>query len=67
MVRGMFSLLPGVAELSDNIEATGTIDKYLEHTRILLFANGGDEQIFISSADWMPRNLDSHPGSHLPD
>lgn len=59
MVRGMFSLLPGIPGKSDNIQATGTIDKYLEHTRIMLFANGGEDKIYFSSADWMPRNLDS--------
>ena len=59
MIRGMFSVVPGVPEMSENIAATGTIDRYLEHTRIFLFADGGKEQIFLSSADWMPRNLDS--------
>jgi polyphosphate kinase len=59
MVRGMFSLIPGVKVLSENIEATGIIDRYLEHTRIFVFANGGSEKIFISSADLMPRNLDN--------
>jgi polyphosphate kinase len=59
MIRGMFSLIPGVKGLSENIEATGIIDRYLEHTRIFVFANGGNEKIFISSADLMPRNLDN--------
>jgi polyphosphate kinase len=58
MVRGMFSLVPGLSGLSSNIEATCIIDKFLEHSRIYLFCNGGDERIFISSADWMPRNID---------
>ena len=44
--------------MSENIEAIRIVDKYLEHTRIFVFANGGDEQIYISSADIMPRNLD---------
>jgi polyphosphate kinase len=57
-VRGMFSLVPGVPGLSENIEAIRIVDKYLEHTRIFVFANGGDEKIYISSADLMPRNID---------
>jgi polyphosphate kinase len=44
--------------ISRNIEAISIVDKYLEHSRILLFADGGKESIYISSADWMPRNLD---------
>ena len=51
-------LRPGVPGLSENITVTGVIDRYLEHARILYFYHGGDERIFISSADWMPRNLD---------
>jgi polyphosphate kinase len=58
MVRGMFSLIPGIPGMSSNIEATGTVDKYLEHSRIFVFGNGGDEKYYISSADWMPRNID---------
>jgi polyphosphate kinase len=57
-VRGMFSLVPGISGLSENIEAIRIVDKYLEHTRIFMFCNSGDEKIFISSADIMPRNLD---------
>jgi polyphosphate kinase len=57
-VRGMFSLVPGVQGLSENIEAIRIVDKYLEHTRIFVFANGGDEKIYISSADLMARNID---------
>ncbi len=58
MVRGMFSLVAGVKGLSENIEARGVVDKYLEHSRILIFGAGGKEKIFLASADWMPRNLD---------
>ena len=58
MVRSMFSLIPGIPSMSGNIEATSTVDKYLEHSRIYLFCNGGDEKYFISSADWMTRNID---------
>lgn len=58
IIRGIFGLKTGDPELSKNIEAISIVDKYLEHTRILLFANGGKDDIYISSADWMPRNLD---------
>jgi polyphosphate kinase len=44
--------------LSDNIKVLSIVDKYLEHSRLFVFCNGGDEKIYISSADWMPRNLD---------
>lgn len=58
IVRGMFTLQPGIPGLSDNIEAIRLVDKFLEHSRVLFFANNGNEKCFISSADWMPRNLD---------
>ena len=58
IVRGICSLKPGVEDMSENIEVISIVDKYLEHSRIFLFANGGDEKIFISSGDWMTRNLD---------
>ncbi len=57
-VRGMFSLVPQVKGLSENIEAIGIIDRYLEHSRIFVFANGGKPEVFITSSDLMPRNLD---------
>lgn len=57
-IRGMFSLVPGVPGQSENIQAINIVDKFLEHTRILVFCNGGDEKYFISSADLMPRNID---------
>jgi len=56
-VRGMCSLRPGVAGISDNIVVRSIVGRFLEHSRIFLFDNGGDEEIYISSADWMPRNL----------
>ena len=59
IVRGICSLVPGVAGLSENIEAISIVDKYLEHSRIFVFCNAGDEKIYISSADWMVRNLDN--------
>ncbi len=58
VIRGMLSLVPGVKKLSENIEAIGIVDRYLEHSRFLIFCNGGNEQMYISSADIMPRNLD---------
>ena len=58
IIRGVCSLIPGIKGLSDNIEAISIIDKYLEHSRVYAFANGGDWKYFISSADWMTRNLD---------
>ncbi|MBS0201975.1 MAG: polyphosphate kinase 1 [Planctomycetes bacterium] len=57
-IRGVCCLRPGVPGLSENITVTGVIDRFLEHSRILYFYHGGDERLFISSADWMPRNLD---------
>ena len=57
VIRGNCSLVPGIAKLSDNIHCVGIIDRYLEHSRILIFANGGKPRYFIGSADWMPRNL----------
>lgn len=57
LVRGICCLKPGVTGLSENIEAVSIIDRFLEHGRIFLFHNGGDEIIYLSSADWMKRNL----------
>jgi polyphosphate kinase len=57
-VRGMCCLLPGKKGFSENIQVVSVIDRFLEHSRIFYFFQGGDEKMFISSADWMGRNLD---------
>lgn len=57
IIRGICSLMPQVSGMSDNIEVISIVDKYLEHSRIYVFANGGKERYYISSADWMERNL----------
>ncbi|MGZ5304055.1 MAG: polyphosphate kinase 1, partial [Bacteroidia bacterium] len=58
IIRGICSLKPGVKGVSENIEAISIVDKYLEHSRIFVFGNGGAEKMFFGSADWMSRNLD---------
>ena len=57
LVRGNCSLVPGIEGVSDNIHIVGIIDRYLEHSRILIFCNNDKPRYFIGSADWMPRNL----------
>ena len=57
-IRGICCLKPGVPGLSERIRVSSIIDRFLEHTRVLYFHHGGDERVFISSADWMPRHLD---------
>ncbi len=58
IVRGVCCLIPGVKGLSENIEVVSIVDRFLEHARVFLFHNNGDEKYFLSSADWMQRNLD---------
>lgn len=57
--RGTCTLTPGVKGLSENIEVISIVDKFLEHSRVFVFNNNGDEKYYISSADWMVRNLDN--------
>lgn len=59
IIRGTCSLLPDLIECHQNIEIISIIDKFLEHSRIFIFCNKGDEKYYISSADWMNRNLDA--------
>ncbi len=58
ITRGTCILIPGVPGLSENIEGISIVDKFLEHSRVLVFCNGGKEKYYISSADWMKRNFD---------
>ena len=58
LTRGNCSLITGIHGVSDHIKIHGIIDRYLEHSRIFVFAAGGEEKVFLGSADWMPRNLD---------
>ena len=57
IVRGICCLIPGVKNLSENIEAISIVDRYLEHSRIYIFYNGGKKKYYVASADWMKRNL----------
>ena len=58
IVRGMMSLVPGVKKVSENIKAIGIVDRFLEHSRFMIFCNGGNEECYISSADLMTRNIE---------
>jgi polyphosphate kinase len=57
-VRGICCLRPGLKGASETIEVVSIVDRFLEHARVFYFRNGGDEEIYLASADWMPRNLD---------
>ncbi len=66
IVRGICCLIPGVEGMSENIKAISIIDKFLEHSRVYIFHNNGDETIYLSSADWMSRNLSRRIESAFP-
>ena len=66
MIRGICCLRPGLEGISDNIRVTSIVGRFLEHTRIMYFRNGGDEEIYLSSADWMPRNLNRRVENMFP-
>ncbi len=59
IIRGVCCLIPGVKGMSENINAISIVDKYLEHPRMMIFGPEGDEEVYISSSDWMTRNLDN--------
>lgn len=59
IIRGMCCLIPGVKDYSENIEVISIIDKYLEHSRVHIYCNGGNELIYLTSADFMTRNIDN--------
>jgi polyphosphate kinase len=59
IIRGICVLKPGVEGLSENIHGISIVDRFLEHARVIVFANGGKHQVYITSADWMVRNFDN--------
>lgn len=59
IIRGICCLIPGIKGMSENIEAISVVDKFLEHPRLFIFCNGGDTKVYISSADFMTRNIEN--------
>ncbi|MCF8309150.1 MAG: polyphosphate kinase 1 [Bacteroidales bacterium] len=66
IVRGICVIIPGIEGLSENIEAFSIVDRFLEHSRVLVFHNNNDPRFYITSADWMPRNFDHRIETCMP-
>ena len=66
IIRGICCLAPGVEGRSENIEAISILDHFLEHARVYIFGNGGQEVMYTASADWMSRNLDRRVEAVMP-
>ncbi len=66
IIRGICCLVPGLKDISENIEVLSIVDRFLEHARVFVFHNGGDKRVFLSSADWMERNLSNRIETTFP-